>query len=988
MPYATPSSTTASPPLPTHSLGRPGHRRSYSSERFTDERGPGAFQSLGTLPRRQPSSSSSSAAATSSTASYKPPISVNTQKRFHLKPESSSSSSDEDDDDGPPPPLKLKTPLSPSFGVGVPFPRSSPRNSPRSSPLSSPLPADPNLLSPLSGTGLSSLPINSLSTTNEKYLAPPSRPSPNRTTSSPILLSNGKPLKSSLKSSSSTSNIPATHPTSHSHPHHPHAHHHHSHAHIRARSAPSTPSLATDSTSASTSTGSSPTQSTPATPKNVHFPSLPNDLEHIRIFNRSAKPSSLRRSSDASRGPTGAIIGVACEETETETETDREGWVGGYLRSSVGFGAVTAPASSSSSSSSGFPFPKFPSPPQTPEATPETTFVLDTEGYSVPSTSTSRDQYANIILEKLALSTEQGKGKLALEGSLLVRNIAFEKQVYLRFTLDEWATVSEVTAKYEASLTLPSLTALPGRTLGDIIASASASSSSAPGLGAHGRSFSESALNSRGKTEMINWDRFSFSINLADFARLEERTMWAVGRYVVPGKGEWWDNNGGRNFRVCWKKVVVAKEKKEEKKQEVAEKVVEVKDRERKEGRSLSAPAAPVVVPNVTTTAPSPPPPKTTFATATATAPTHSPPTSPTSREQTTAALTAATSARLSKFSLKNYVAPGSPAAVRSRSGSLSSLTSPSTPSSTSAPSTEVVEKKVEEKEKPEPKTDEPAPEPEPLVMKRENKPSFSGMGIGLYWPWGSNSSASSTSTNNSTEKQVKAGGSASVVVVPSPKASPTPKAEDRKEFFPVPVPVPGLEKDGSNASSTSGSSESLDSLMSSSFSTTTYMPRLNVKELEYGYHPGAFNGLTDGDLGVYNAYDGGFLHTTLQVEPVKDVPSTQSQWSPEDDSEDAEADITETEVETETERTPKLSPLANSNSDSPVPSPPSFSSSVTSSITSTASSSPVLMSPSVLPFSPRAGTDDSLYKAFVKQWCFGGSGAGAGAGVSVEVGR
>ena len=40
-------------------------------------------------------------------------------------------------------------------------------------------------------------------------------------------------------------------------------------------------------------------------------------------------------------------------------------------------------------------------------------------------------------------------------GSVLVRNVAYNKTVAIRFTLDDWQTTSEVTAHYVSSL--PSL---------------------------------------------------------------------------------------------------------------------------------------------------------------------------------------------------------------------------------------------------------------------------------------------------------------------------------------------------------------------------------------------------------------------------------------------------------------------------------------------------------------------------------------------------
>ncbi|KAF5340485.1 hypothetical protein D9758_014537 [Tetrapyrgos nigripes] len=316
MPYSVPTPPPASltsPPLPTHSMGRPGHRRSYSA--FSDERGPGTFTSLGALPRRKT-----------------PPTSA-TAKRFHFgrqsgEDDTTESSSDDDDENARRdyaaaagiPPLKLKVQQN-----AYPFPKSSPTHSP--------------MLSPLSGLP-PTLASSPASTTNPKFLAPPVRPSPSRTASSPILLSNGKPLKSSLKSSSSTSNIPAQNPNNNNNSNPPHQ----SSFHVRARSAPSTPadllsssnsspsppnsSYGTPMSSGSPSEQHSPTSSTVSTPKNVHFPSLPTDLEHVRVFNRTARPASLLlpRTSSHQLGGREGEEGTGAEETETETEreTDRD----------------------------------------------------------------------------------------------------------------------------------------------------------------------------------------------------------------------------------------------------------------------------------------------------------------------------------------------------------------------------------------------------------------------------------------------------------------------------------------------------------------------------------------------------------------------------------------------------------------------------------------------------------------------------------------
>ncbi|OCH95695.1 hypothetical protein OBBRIDRAFT_883654 [Obba rivulosa] len=241
MPYSTPSSPDPQSPVQT----RPSmltHRRTRSNN-FSDERGPGAFVSLGVLPR-----------------SHRRAV-------FHINVPDDDNN-DESPHDSPPNSLRLS--LSPARSVpatapvrielpplstdSVPFPTSSP-------------------LSPPSGESPFVPP--STRTTSQPTASPLLR-----TPSTPIILSNGKPLKSSLKSSSSSPNIVESSPAP-SPPvrvHHPHT------KHLRAQSAPSTPNAH----------------------KNVHFPE--SNLETVRLFSRSGKPASLSK-------PPG-------EETETETEAE------------------------------------------------------------------------------------------------------------------------------------------------------------------------------------------------------------------------------------------------------------------------------------------------------------------------------------------------------------------------------------------------------------------------------------------------------------------------------------------------------------------------------------------------------------------------------------------------------------------------------------------------------------------------------------------
>lgn len=108
-------------------------------------------------------------------------------------------------------------------------------------------------------------------------------------------------------------------------------------------------------------------------------------------------------------------------------------------------------------------------------------------------------------LEKVWLAKDQK----SMMGSVAVANLAFHKSVVCRFTLDDWKTTSEVAAEYSQAI-------LPKDT-------------------ANGH------------------DRFTFTIQLADTANLECKTLYFCVRYAVNGQ-EYWDNNNGLNFQVDFQK--------------------------------------------------------------------------------------------------------------------------------------------------------------------------------------------------------------------------------------------------------------------------------------------------------------------------------------------------------------------------------------------------------------------------------------------------
>ncbi|KAH9984421.1 putative phosphatase regulatory subunit-domain-containing protein [Russula vinacea] len=114
----------------------------------------------------------------------------------------------------------------------------------------------------------------------------------------------------------------------------------------------------------------------------------------------------------------------------------------------------------------------------------------------VPIASSMAEDTCDIAVENIDLVGT------TVEGSIRVRNLAFNKCIAVYFTFDHWETTSEVTARYKESL--------PDGT----------------------------------------FDWFMFSIKLADvLSRAQEKTMHLAVRYAVSGR-EIWDNNGGRNYQV------------------------------------------------------------------------------------------------------------------------------------------------------------------------------------------------------------------------------------------------------------------------------------------------------------------------------------------------------------------------------------------------------------------------------------------------------
>ncbi|KAF7347204.1 CBM21 domain-containing protein [Mycena venus] len=950
--------------------------------------------------------------------------------------EDSSSSSDEppvpaaeDDDDGPPPPLRLRSNPTPAFRLTPASGayRSSPPRSPQRSPNSSfvnvtsvppalspsalhvpvPFPRSSSPSSPLSPTFASAPSTGAFGSAQGSPAGgafPQRPPGPVRTASTPvILLSNGKPLKSSLKSSSSAPHVPSHH--------------------LRARSAPSTPSLAASPPSPAGENANSWGDGTcttyshlatypPARPKRCTSPP-PTQVSRISGYSSApARPASVSFPLD--------------DETETETETDSAPrWSSGI--------ASWGTSERASTHAHGYPFPKVAATGKSPlnpavgkkeEGGKEWRYALNAPG--VPRGVGEADM---VVLEgmwlvgvgavrlflvespssspALALEpppTPNTASELTLHGTLLARNAAFEKHVFVRFTLDGWCTTSEVGARYVEAASHPHC------------ASARSDGAEEPGPG---------------------WDRFAFSIRLTDYAhshsrgarsgastgdeKLREHGVGGIGRGVggagvgacgkvlcavdtLPpttpaaqvgtdvspsgrawvgegggGSGEWWDNNTGKDYRVGFRCVAVVQEPPAPPPTNVipfpsAEPVA----------FSLKLPSSAATSSNSTSNSSSnsqptasedAPLPHAGPAQAHSMAsPTRQPSTtSPAERAQRTQTLlnpipppppprtahAQALAAKLGRLSLRNYAAPGG----ASRALSL--------PGGAVAPAS--VQKEENKKEGGEGKSEEkPAPGTQ------------SAGGVGLYWPWGRGSSAAATVSVTTTTA--------------SASASSTP-ATSR-----------AAEHDSDSASSSDDEEGSLRDAEAgrarrransgASFAGTETPPT----------SPLGAGGLLPVIEGMVSEEGEDMTPTNEKREPAMEVEAAEVPLPASPEGERAEAEAEKEEggsLESSASSTAAGSPTSISSSETITPGPGTGSSSpakekedyITAPSTplpppsssypfprvSSTSTPPTPSSPAPSPSPPAvltmpllptaADASSSLYKAFVRQWCFAGNG-------------
>ena len=234
------------------------------------------------------------------------------------------------------------------------------------------------------------------------------------------------------------------------------------------------PSSPIPSFPSSKSEPSTPTGCVTPTSKAVHFD---KNLEQVKLFLAGQKPLAVSREGSP----------VDTDEGETCTSgTDSE-------------------------------FPKAKSSPSTIDGDNQLSTKLVMHTNIPPRSTPFPPSGTNVALELLAISSNEKN----IVGSVLVRNVAFEKQVSVRFSLDRWSTISEVGAKWEAGVSI-------GR---------------------------------QGKAE---WDRFGFVIWLGDLLLAEEkekdrRLEFAV-RYRVSGS-EIWDNNEGENYIATFSKSKLPEER-------------------------------------------------------------------------------------------------------------------------------------------------------------------------------------------------------------------------------------------------------------------------------------------------------------------------------------------------------------------------------------------------------------------------------------------
>ncbi|CED83453.1 Protein phosphatase, regulatory subunit PPP1R3C/D [Phaffia rhodozyma] len=234
------------------------------------------------------------------------------------------------------------------------------------------------------------------------------------------------------------------------------------------------------------------------------------ELEKVVLFKRDHKVTAVTRALEGED-----VNGLGGTDTETEVEGFRISFHGAFNKWGSRPGVGSPGAGSSGSRRSSVIQDKI-------EFRREASSVIPRrQGLNL---ATGRGKIVlpaegeDVMLEHVNLVDDGPEnGKLSLKGTVVVRNITFGKWVNVRFTMDDWHTVSEVAASHSVHI--------PATSLGPV-------SSGSQG-----------------------WDRFTFSIKLDDVRqKINEKTLLLAVKYSIDGGQEWWDSNAGANYRFQFNK--------------------------------------------------------------------------------------------------------------------------------------------------------------------------------------------------------------------------------------------------------------------------------------------------------------------------------------------------------------------------------------------------------------------------------------------------
>ena len=118
------------------------------------------------------------------------------------------------------------------------------------------------------------------------------------------------------------------------------------------------------------------------------------------------------------------------------------------------------------------------------------------------------DNSKSVFVESIFLSVDKNK----LIGNVAVKNLTFEKHVSIRYSLDNWKTITEISAEYNPDV--------------------------------------------RRKLKVLGYDRFTFSLNLCDFPQHYTKSVLFFCVRFADGNGDvFWDNNNGQNYQVIFTRV-------------------------------------------------------------------------------------------------------------------------------------------------------------------------------------------------------------------------------------------------------------------------------------------------------------------------------------------------------------------------------------------------------------------------------------------------